>query len=204
MSWTLFALILLIHLAAAISPGPSFVMSLRIAASQGLRAACGLAVGFGLGAALWALAALAGLALIFKLVPALFIALKLVGAAFLIWIAWQMWRHAPTPLASHSNPDTRMGFARALRLGFATFATNPKPAVFFGAVFVGMVPQGTSLPWQAAILAGIFINETLWYMLVARVFSGARARTTYMRLKTGINRAFGALIAAFGLKIALS
>ena len=56
-----FLTVALIHLAAAMSPGPSFVVAARTAATDGFGTACALALGFGLGAALWALAAMAGL-----------------------------------------------------------------------------------------------------------------------------------------------
>jgi threonine/homoserine/homoserine lactone efflux protein len=49
-----FLSIVLIHLAAAISPGPSFVVAVRTAASDGFKVATALALGFGLGAILWA------------------------------------------------------------------------------------------------------------------------------------------------------
>ncbi len=203
MTLAAFLSIVVIHLVAAMSPGPSFVVAVRVAASDGFRSAAGLAIGFGLGAALWAAAALYGLALLFQLVPGLFLALKLVGAVFLLWIGWQMWRHASAPLPERSANAAPMGFARALRLGFLTFASNPKPAVFYGAVFAGLVPAGTSFPWLAAIVAIVCLNETLWYLFVARAFSLPRARRGYIRLKSLIDRCFGGVIALFGVKIAL-
>ena len=50
----------------------------------------------------------------------------------------------------------------------------------------------------------IFVNETGWYLLTARLFSLPRARAAYVGRKAWIDRAFGTLIAAFGLKIALT
>lgn len=203
MTFATLGAILLIHLMAAISPGPSFVVSIRTAANDGFGAAVALALGFGLGATLWATAALLGLALLFDLIPSLFLALKIGGGLFLLWIAVQMWRHAPAPLPDKSQGHVPKTSAQAFRMGFLTFATNPKPAVFFGAVFVGLVPQGTSLPWLAAIVAGVFVNETLWYILVARIFSLDRARAAYARVKTWTDRVLSVLIAGFGAKIAL-
>ncbi len=199
-----FLSVVLIHLAAAISPGPSFVVSVRTAASEGFRVAVALAFGFGMGALLWAGGAMAGLAILFKLVPPLFTALKIVGALFLLYIAVQMWRHAPEPLAMAAEGTPPRSAASAMWFGFVTFASNPKPAIFFGAVFVGLVPPDTPLTWRLAVLAAVFVNEVGWYILVARVFSLPRARHAYLRLKTGIDRGFGALIAAFGLKIGLT
>lgn len=201
----IFASIVLIHLAAAISPGPSFVVSVRTAATEGFRVAVALAFGFGLGALLWATAAMAGLAVLFRLVPSLFMALKLVGAGFLFYIAYRMWSRAKEPLSFAQSTDLppRSAFS-ATRFGFLTFATNPKPAVFFGAVFVGLLPADMALGWRIAILAAIFLNETLWYILVARVFSLRKAREAYLKFKAWVDRAFGGLLVLLGLKIALT
>lgn len=197
-----FVAIVLIHLAAAISPGPSFVVAVRTAVSSGFGTATALAFGFGLGAVLWAFAAMAGLALVFELVPALFTALKFVGAGFLMWIAFQMWRHASEPMEMTAKNGKTLSNWQAVRFGFLTFASNPKPAVFFGAVFVGLVPVDTPLTWRIAILVAVFLNETLWYILVARLFSLARARTIYLGLKTTIDRIFSGFLVLLGLKIA--
>lgn len=202
MSLTALGAILLIHLLAAISPGPSFAVSVRVAINDGFRAAVALAFGFGLGAVIWALAALLGLALLFELVPGLFTAIQYAGAAFLAYIAWQIWSHAPDPLPQRSD-GAALSPGRAFRMGFTTFATNPKPAVFFGAVFAGLVPPGTSAPWLALIALGVFLNETLWYILVARVFSLNRARSLYARIKPWVDRALALIIFAFAVKIAL-
>ena len=204
MTWAVFASVVLIHLAAAISPGPSFVVSIRLAASEGFRVACGLALGFALGAALWATAAMAGLAVLFELVPALFTALKLIGGAFLLFIAFMMWRHASAPLETASDQVATRTVWGAVKFGFVTFATNPKPAIFFGAVFVGLVPADISMAWRIALIGAVFANEFLWYVCVARLFSLPKARAGYIRLKATLDRAFGTLIALFGLKIALT
>lgn len=204
MTLAAFLSVVLIHLLAAMSPGPSFVVAVRMAAADGFRVAAALALGFALGAALWAAAAMAGLALLFEVAPWLFTALKILGGAVLLWIALQMWRHArdPLPAAAAGTPARTM--ASAVRFGFLTFAANPKTAVFFGAVFVGLVPAEAGWPVRAALLAAIFANELGWYLVVARVFSLPRARDAYLRLKTAVDRGFGGLIAAFGLKIALT
>lgn len=204
MTTSAFISVVLIHLLAAISPGPSFVVSVRTAASEGFHVATALALGFGLGAVIWASAAMAGLALLFEIVPQLFTGLKVIGGMVLIYIAVMMWRHAATPLPQASLNAAPRSAASAIRFGLLTFMVNPKPAVFFGAVFVGLIPSETSLATHAALLLAIFLNETLWYVVVARVFSLPRARAAYIGLKSSVDRTFGALIAIFGLKIALS
>ena len=203
MTLAAFLTIALLHLFAAISPGPSFVVAIRTAAAEGFRPALGLAIGFGAGAVIWATAALAGLALLFQIVPALFTALKIVGGAFLIWIAVQTWRHAREPAP---EPDTGVlptSLRAAVLKGLAVQLANPKPAIFFGAVFVGLVPPEAPLPMLALLMAVIFIDETAWYILVARLFSLPRPRALYARLKAGLDRTFGVLLAGLGIRIAL-
>ncbi|QQA44523.1 LysE family transporter [Pelagovum pacificum] len=197
-----FLTIIAIHLAAAISPGPSFVVAVRTAAAEGFRPAAGLALGFGLGAAIWASAALLGLALLFELLPGLLTVLKVVGGLYLVWIAVAMWRHAPEPM---DEPETSVArsLPSAIRTGLLTFIANPKPAVFFGAVFVGLVPPGTPWPWLIAIIAAVFLDEVLWYLVVARAFSAARARAAYRRLKPVTDRCLGGVLGALGLRVAL-
>lgn len=199
-----FLSILAIHFLAAMSPGPSFVVAVRTAVAEGFRPAAAMAVGLGLGAAIWATAAILGLALLFELAPALLTAMKIVGGAFLIWIAYKTWTHARDPLPEPTEDSLPRGAWAGIRLGLTTQLANPKPAVFFGAVFVGLVPPDASPVAIALLLAAMGVNETLWYVIVARVFSTSRSRRVYAAGKAWVDRAFGGLIAALGLKIALT
>ena len=203
MTLAAFAAIALVHLVAAISPGPSFVLAVRTAAGEGFRVASALALGFGIGAALWAAAAILGLALLFELAPMLFAALKLAGAAFLVYLAVQMWRHARDPMPAADPGAAPRGTPAAIRLGALAMLANPKPAVFFGAVFVGLVPAEATGAERAVVIANILWVEAAWYVLVARLFSMPRARAAYARAKTGLDRAMGGLIGALGVRIAI-
>ena len=129
--------------------------------------------------------------------------LKFAGAAYLVWLGWKLWRSAPQPLATGGAATPRSAFS-AFRLGLLTQLANPKPALFFSAVFVGLVPPGTGAPVIAALLLVVFLNEALWNVLVARIFSLERARAGYLRLKTTLDRVFGGLLALLGLKLATS
>jgi threonine/homoserine/homoserine lactone efflux protein len=191
-----------LHLIAAASPGPAVLMAARTGVTEGFRTGAWLAVGLGIGAVFWAVAALFGLAMLFKAAPALLWGYKIAGGVFLCWIAWHMWRHATDPLVMDPEGQTPRSAMSAFRLGVVTQMSNPKPAVFFGAVFVGTVPPGTSLPWIGLLLIAIFLNELICNIVVARAFSFDGPRQAYARLKTGIDRSFGGILALLGLKIA--
>ena len=196
-----FAAIALLSLMAAVSPGPAVLMAARTGVTEGMRAGAFLALGIGAGAVVWAAAALFGLAAVFQFAPALLTGLKLVGGAYLLWMAWGLWRGAVRPVADTRARAPRSARA-AVRLGLFTQLANPKPAVMFSAIFIGTVPPGTPLWVKGALLAVVFLNETLWNCAVARIFSLDRSRAGYLRMKGGIDRAFGGMLALLGLKIA--
>jgi threonine/homoserine/homoserine lactone efflux protein len=193
-----------LHLLAAVSPGPAILMAARIGVTEGFRTAIWLCLGMGIGAMVWALAALFGLAALFHVAPAALWAFKVAGGLFLCWIALQMWRHAAEPLPEAAPAAAPRGALAALRLGLLTQLSNPKPAVFFGAVFVNTVPAGTTAGWLAVILGLVFLNEIVATLSVARAFSLAATRRAYARMKTGIDRSFGAVLGALGVKVALT
>ena len=203
MTLTAFIAVALLHLMAAISPGPAVLMAARTGVTEGMRTGMFLAMGIGAGAVVWAAAALFGLNLVFQAAPALLWGLKVIGGAYLIYMAWGMWRGADQPLdmATSTLPRTALS---ALRLGLITQLSNPKPAILFSAIFIGTVPPGTAAWVYAALLAVVFLNEAVWCTLVARIFSFDRSKSAYISLKSAIDRAFGGLLAVLGVKIALT
>jgi threonine/homoserine/homoserine lactone efflux protein len=192
----------MLHLVAAASPGPAVLMTARTGMTEGFLTGVWVAVGVALGAVVWAIAALFGLAILFQVAPALLWGYKIAGGLFLCWIAWQMWSHAREPLELKAEGATPRSARSAFRLGLVTNLANPKPAVFFGAVFVGTVPPGTSLPWIAALLVMVFANEVACNAIIARAFSFDAPRRAYARAKTVIDRSFGGILALLGIKIA--
>lgn len=191
-----------LHLLAAASPGPTILMAARTGVTAGPAAGAMLALGCAIGAAVWAVAAWFGLALLFQVAPTLLWGLKVAGGLFLMWIAWQMWTHARAPMAEAPAAGLARSARGALTLGLVTQMSNPKPAVFFGAVFVGTLPPDASAPAMLLLLAVIFANEFACTLGVARLFALARVRAAYARLKTVIDRSFGGVLGLMGARIA--
>ena len=179
-------------------------MSARTGVIEGMKTGAMLAIGIGLGGVIWATLALCGLNFIFNAAPSVLIALKLFGGGYLVWMALKLWQSAATPLdMGHTNAPPR-SVGSALRLGIVTQLANPKPAVLFSAIFLGTVPESTTIFGYAAILIVVFLNEAVWNILVARIFSLERSRQGYISLKSLIDRAFGATLAVLGVKIAVT
>ncbi|MEY4304431.1 MAG: hypothetical protein RIT52_606 [Pseudomonadota bacterium] len=202
MTWAAFFAAWAVHFVAAASPGPAVFVTARTGVTRGFRTACWLGVGVAFGACFWAMAAYLGLSVLFKALPSVFLAFKIAGGLFLCWIAFQMWRHADQPIDSAAEGARSDGALAAVWLGMTTQFANPKAAVFFGAVFVGLVPPHTAPLWLAALMLVIFGNELFCNVIVARIFSTEVSQRGYARYKARIDRIFGGVIGVLGLKIA--
>ncbi len=197
--------IFMVHLAAAMSPGPAVLLAARTALREGMMRGTMLSVGIGIGAVLWAVAALFGLALLFQIAPTFLVVFKIIGAAYLLFLAYKIWKHAPEPLDTNVDAAQK-GLSNwgLVRLGITTQLANPKPALFFGTIFLTFMPA-TPAPWVYPVVLGIiFFNDCGWNVFISRVFSLERTRQTYIGLKTSIDRVFGGLLAALGVKLALT
>jgi len=177
-------------------------MSARIGLRDGLATGTALALGIGAGAVFWATTALFGLSILFDYAPTLLIGLKILGALYLLWLAFKMWKHASDPIEeAEDTAVTRTKFA-AFKLGVLTQLANPKGPIFFGAVFAGTVPESAPLWTLGLLLVLIFIGEAVWNVLVVRIFSFEKTRKGYTNLKSVFDRIFGVTLAALGVKIA--
>jgi threonine/homoserine/homoserine lactone efflux protein len=193
-----------VHLLAVASPGPSTVLVVQTAAVAGRRGGLLAAFAMMVGALAWAAAALYGLQALFAHFDWLYVAFRIGGALFLLYLAFMMWRHARDPLPEISGGTGRMtgwqGFLRALLLQLS----NPKIMVFFGSVFLSVLPQNTPGWMDAAVLSIVALNEFGWFALLALLFSGGPARAFYRRAKVWLDRVMGGLLGALGVRLILA
>jgi threonine/homoserine/homoserine lactone efflux protein len=189
----------LVQLLAVISPGPSFLITARTAVARSRFDGVKVALGLGAGTLVWVTATLLGLNVVFRAVPALFLGMKIVGALFLVWIAWQIFRHANDPIVMNS-PDGE-SVANPFMKGFLTQISNPKVAVFFGSIFIAMLPSDVPVWMTLALIAIVTFNEIWWYSVVALFFGAGPVRRFYIRAKVWIDRVTGLFLGALGLRL---
>ena len=186
----------------AMSPGPAGVLVIKTAAASGLRAGLALAMGLAGAIVVWALAALTGLSILFEIAPYAQTALRIVGAVFLIYVGWTLWRGAAEAIPEAGIVAPRH-WAGTFRLGLVTNLANPKALAYFTAVFAGLMPTDPDAGLAALILGTIFVIEAAWYSALALVFSRPAPRRFYARIKLYLDRLFGAAVMALGARIAL-
>ena len=181
-------------LAAIASPGPSLLYLARTALAEGRRAGVAAALGLGLMAALWTGAALLGLDALFRVAPWTYLALKVAGAAYLLWIAWQTWRHARDPVAEASALPGR----RAFRQGLLVNLGNPKSVLFSGAVIVVIFPEGLTSADKLLIFFNHLAVEWIVQPVLAIALSTGPVRRRYLSLKPVLDRTTALVLAGLG------
>ncbi len=195
----------LVHLLAVASPGPSTVLVIQTAAVSGRRGGLLAAFAMMLGALMWAAAALYGLQALFAQFQWLYVAFKIGGALFLFYIAWMMWKHARDPLPEVQDlPAGQVSGLQGLVRALLLQLSNPKIMVFFGSIFLSVLPQQMPAWMDATVLAIVAFNEFTWFALLALLFSGGPARAFYRRAKFWLDRFMGGALALLGLRLALS
>jgi homoserine/homoserine lactone efflux protein len=152
MNWELFAAFLLIAAVLVITPGPIVTLVIATGAREGLRAALTTVVGTTLGNALLLAAIAFGLSWVVRNTATLFEILRWIGAAYLIWLGIQAWRHAGETGAA-SLPRGHVHVWR----GFAVALSNPKTIAFFTAFLPQFVDPGLPVEPQLALMCTVSV-----------------------------------------------
>jgi threonine/homoserine/homoserine lactone efflux protein len=129
-----------VWLAALVAPGPDFAATLHAAAGGSRRSGLGVAAGVTVGMTVWATASLFGLHTLLRALSEVASAVRLVGAAYLVYVGgrllWAAGRGgAPAPPAVRPR-----SLPRAVRHGLLTNLANPKALALFGSLFAVLVP----------------------------------------------------------------
>lgn len=151
-------------------PGPTIMLVVSYALTQGRKSALASVLGVGLGDATAATASLLGLGAILAASATAFTALKWVGAAYLIWLGIKMWRSRPGPLGVQEVEDIppRKIFWHA----FVVTSLNPKGIIFFMAFLPHFIAPQAAVAPQLFLLGSTFV---LLGILNAAVYAYAAA-----------------------------
>jgi homoserine/homoserine lactone efflux protein len=152
MNWDLFAAFLLITAVLVITPGPIVTLVIATGAREGTRAALTTVVGTTLGNAVLLAAIAFGLSWVIRNAAMLFEFLRWVGAAYLIWLGIQAWRHAVETAAA----APLRGQLHVWR-GFAVAVSNPKSIAFFTAFLPQFVDPALPVEPQLALMCTVSV-----------------------------------------------
>jgi RhtB (resistance to homoserine/threonine) family protein len=189
-----------------ITPGPDMVLVTKNAVMHGRRAALGTSLGVNTGLAVWTVASALGVASLVRASALAFTILKLVGAAYLIWLGL----HALLSARRHWSPDSdrrddrgqldaRLGFRQGL---FSNLA-HPKIAVFFTSLLPQFIGPTRSVLVPFLLLGGLFVAMTaVWLCSFALVAARASSLLKRPRVKATLDRVTGVVLIGLGLRLA--
>jgi threonine/homoserine/homoserine lactone efflux protein len=191
-----------------ITPGLDTALVLRTALTTGRARAFATALGVGTGALSWGIAAAAGVSALLVASHLAYTVLRMVGAAYLIWLGARMlWQtRRPPPAVSSGVPERPVGgVGRAWARGLGTNLLNPKVGAFYVAMLPQFLPAHVAHLEMGLLLAGVHDVETIaWFTLVigaAHLVRGWLDRPVVHRV---IDRITGTVLIGFGLKLALT
>lgn len=194
---------LLATLAFAPVPGPAMLYIAAQTLGRGRRAGVMAALGIHVGGWVHVLAAVAGLSALLALVPQVHLALRLAGAAYLLWIGLRLMRGGgagPLPPAARSGQ-------RAFVESATVQVLNPKVALFFVAFLPQFADPAAAWPVPVQLLVlGVLVNMIfLGFDMAVALLAGALRGAALARpgLSHWLHRAAGAVLMGLGLRLAL-
>jgi threonine/homoserine/homoserine lactone efflux protein len=186
------------YLAILVLPGPGVTALVARVLARGTHGVAAVIAGFACGSLVWFTIAATGLAVLASTFATVFIAIRYAGAAYLLYLAWNLWTAPATPLgAAEASPD---GSGRLFLTGLAINLGNPKVIVFFLALLPTVVDLSALTPLGFAELA-VIIAFICSGVLAAYAMAAARARRllTSTRAVRLVNRGSGAVMAGVAI-----
>ena len=189
-----------VYFVAVATPGPGVAALIARVLGQGLVGVAPFIAGYFIGDMIWLTLAATGLAVVAKAFAGLFVAIKLAGAAYLLYLAWKM---ATAPVAHAGSARSASRGWRAFVASLSMTLGNPKVIVFFLSIMPLVVDVRTlTLPQllELGAVCGVVIFSTL--ALYALAANRARALLSSTRAMKFVHRAAGGLMAGVAVAVA--
>lgn len=194
-------------IALGLAPGPDNIFVLTQSALYGRKAGFVVTLGLCTGLLVHTAAVAFGVAVIFQTSAIAFTMLKLVGAAYLIYLAWGAFRAGSSKINFAEGESNGPSLAALYRRGIVMNITNPKVAIFFLAFLPQFAdPTQGALTWQLMLLGVLFIPCTL--LVFGGIAFGAGFLGGWLRdnprAQVIMNRIAGLVFVALAVRLATS
>jgi len=189
---------------AVISPGADFAMVTRSSYAFGRRAGLSAALGIALGVQVHVMYTILGIALIISQTPSLFLAMKVLGAGYLIYLGYKSLTNRTCISLDGDPASNQLGVGTALRSGFLTNALNPKTMLFVVSAYTQVIQPGSSLATSLGYGLFMSVAHWLWFSLVAVFFSSPSLRRIMLDRQLLVDRVIGVALIGLGLAVVLA
>lgn len=196
---------LLTSLVVVLIPGTGVIYTISNGLFLGWRASIAAALGCTAGIIPHLSASIFGLSAILHMSALVFQVVKIAGAAYLLYLAWAMWRE--TGSLTFDSHSTKIGLWQIVRRGFLINILNPKLSIFFLAFLPLFVNLNASSPTLNMILLGLmFMAMTLVIFILYGISANGVRRyvVNSPRLIVWLQRSFAVTFAVLGIKLAVT
>ncbi len=177
-----FLFILLIHLFALLLPGPDFFIVSSYALKADFKKALSVVFGVSLAVFIWVVVSLSGLKIVFDVFPLMRILLTLLGASYLLYLAFLLLKNMNQKEDFENLNYTDKPFLR----GFITNISNVKALFYFSSIFSSLNFSYDVL--SLSVLVFLLVAESfLYFLLVALLFSNANIKNVYLKYSKKID-----------------
>ena len=200
MNFQLFSAFLLITFVLVIVPGPIVTLVISTGATRGTRAALITVAGSTVGNALLISGIALGLSIVIQHTAMIFDYLRWIGAAYLVWLGIQAWRHAGEG-AAMAPPRGHVYFRR----GFLAAITNPKTIAFFTAFLPQFIDPALPASHQLLVMCSVAITMAALTDCAWGVVAGAGRSFFLQRVSTKwLGRLSGTVLIGGGVWLSLA
>ena len=190
------------------APGLDTALVIRTAVANGRRQGALAALGIGLGCLCWGVAVALGLGALLAASPAAFMALRIAGGAYLLWLGIGLLRRRQARKAcddAHVPAPARDAEGSAFRRGFTTNILNPKVGLFYLTLLPQFVPAGAPAAPFCLLLAAIHVVLAIgWFLCLSAGIGSIGPALRAPRVKRGLDVATGLVFLGFGANLALA
>jgi threonine/homoserine/homoserine lactone efflux protein len=193
----------LVYLIAVATPGPGIAAIIARSLALGTQGLALFIAGFLVGDLTWFTFAATGMAALAHAAHGVFVAVKYLGALYLLYLAYRMWTASPTAQPSRAEVIGRRGALRTFAGSLALTLGNPKAMVFYLALLPTVIdlPALTLAAFSQFALAIVIILSTV---LTSYALAAARARRVFRneRALKWLNRTSGTVMAGAAVGVA--
>jgi threonine efflux protein len=195
-------LITSIHLLAAATPGPDFVLVSQQTLSNGKRVGLLCSLGIALGLSVHILYSSLGLAAIIASSSSALWGIKILGGGYLIYLGISS-LNARTRIAETGTIEVvvERSTLKIIGLGFLCNALNPKAPIYFVSLFTIVLSQDT--PAQHLLIYGLWmmVLQLAWFSLLSLLLSRPSVTQKFQRMGHWIDRIAGGAMLLLGIKV---
>lgn len=201
MSTTALLTWVLIAALGVMTPGIDTMLVLRHTMLGGRRAGFATVVGIAGGCLVWATASLAGLTALLAASTVAYDAVRIAGAAYLVYLGVTAIWKSRKPAAQDLEMPAAPGWLAAFRTGMVTNLLNPKVGVFYMSLLPQFLPKSSSAAWGTLLVAIHLAVTFVWFPLV--IWAAARARGLLLRdkVRRWLDRATATVLIGLGIKL---